>query len=73
MLTNPTELETADRNFYRNGVISKLRQYQSPGSVRYGSGRNFVTWQCLIHSILIWVKIIYRLTNLNILEMVEEI
>lgn len=40
--TNPTELETADRNFYRNGVVSRPRQYQSPGSVRYGSGRNFV-------------------------------
>ena len=41
--TNPTELETADRNFYRNGVVSRPRQYQSPGSVRYGSGRNFVS------------------------------
>ena len=41
--TNPTELEIADRNFYRNGVVSRPRQYQSPSSVRYGSGRNFVS------------------------------
>ena len=38
--TNPTELETADRNFYRNGVVSRPRQYQSPGSVRYGRGES---------------------------------
>ena len=36
--TNPTELETADRNFYRNGVVSRPIQYQSPSSVRYGRG-----------------------------------
>ena len=36
--TNPTELETADRNFYRNGVITRPSQYQSPSSVRYGRG-----------------------------------
>ena len=38
--TNPTELETADRNFYRNGVVSRPRQYQSPSSVRYGRGKS---------------------------------
>jgi hypothetical protein len=38
--TNPTELETADRNFYRNGVITRPRQYQSPSSVRYGRGES---------------------------------
>ena len=38
--TNPTELETADRNFYRNGVVSRPRQYQSPGSVRYSRGKS---------------------------------
>ena len=38
--TNPTELETADRNFYRNGVITRPSQYQSPSSVRYGRGES---------------------------------
>ena len=38
--TNPTELETADRNFYRNGVVSRPIQYQSPSSVRYGRGES---------------------------------
>ena len=38
--TNPTELETADRNFYRNGVVSRPRQYQSPPSVRYSRGKS---------------------------------
>ena len=41
--TNPTELETPDRNFYRNGVITRPSQYQSPGSVRYGRERNFAS------------------------------
>ena len=40
--TSPRRTGTADRNFYRRGVVSRPRQYQSPGSVRYGSGRNFV-------------------------------
>ena len=41
--TGPRRTGTADRNFYRRGVITRPSQYQSPSSVRYGSGRNFVS------------------------------
>ena len=36
--TGPRRTGTADRNFYRRGVITRPSQYQSPSSVRYGRG-----------------------------------
>ena len=41
--TSPRRTGTPDRNFYRRGVITRPRQYQSPGSVRYGRERNFAS------------------------------
>ena len=38
--TGPRRTGTADRNFYRRGVITRPSQYQSPSSVRYGRGES---------------------------------
>ena len=38
--TDARSIGTSDRNFYRRGVVSGPRQYQSPSSVRYGRGES---------------------------------
>ena len=38
--TGPRRTGTADRNFYRRGVVTRPSQYQSPSSVRYGRGES---------------------------------